>query len=43
MFELRLTNRGGGIDEAVMLNHIAEKGQARCFKFCQAHADRRDG
>jgi len=25
--ELRLTNRGGGIKEAVLLNHVAEKGE----------------
>jgi len=25
--ELRLTNRGGGIKEAILLNHVAEKGE----------------
>ncbi len=40
--ELRFTNRGGGIAEAVMFNHIAEDAKHVTLEFTQAHAHRRD-
>ena len=40
--ELRFTNRGGGIAEAVMFNHIGEDAKPRDLEFSQAHAHRRD-
>ena len=41
--ELRLTNRGGGIKEAVLLRQIAEKGQRVVLNSAQSARNSRNG